>query len=126
MGSRPRGGWRPIGVALFLRACLLPEGVALVEDAEGDLGEEGVVLRGGGPTDFAFSEGLEHADGIDAQSGVEEALDQAGDGLVPRGVPQLAVLAGRADEPLLFPVAQDSWGDADMLGQSRDGHQLVT
>jgi hypothetical protein len=110
---------------LLIRARELSEGLALIEDAEGHLPQECLIGRGCCLTDVAFSKRLEHADGVDAQASVDETLDEASDGQVPRGVTQFSVLPARAHEALFFPVAEDPRGGADLLGQPGDRHQLI-
>jgi hypothetical protein len=110
---------------LFIHAGFLAEGLALVQDPQRLLGDSGFVSAGGGAADVALGEPLEHPDALDAGAGVQEPADQGGDGQVTRGVAQLAVLAGGADQLLLFPVPQHPGGDPDPLGEPGDGHQLV-
>jgi hypothetical protein len=110
---------------LFVGAGLLAERLALVEDPQRLLSQRDLVVGGGGATDVAFGEPLEHPDPLDARPGVEEQADQRGDRQIPGGVAELAVLAGGADQALLLPVPQDPGGHADSLGEARYRHQLV-
>ena len=116
-------GWS-LRVVLLVAACLFPEDLALIEQAQGDLAEQSLVTGSRRLPDVAFCQRLEHPDGVDAEPGVQEPLDQTSDCHVPRGVTQFAVLSARADQPLLLPVAQDAWRHTDMVRQPGNGHQL--
>jgi hypothetical protein len=85
---------------VFIHAGFLAEGLALVQDPQCLLGQRGFLAGGGGAADVALGEPLEHPDSLHAGACVQEPADQRGDGQVARGVAQLAVLAGGADQLL--------------------------
>lgn len=110
--------------ALVINAGELTECLASVEAAQRRFGQADLVVAR--PSDLPFSEALEHLDAVDAAIGqLEQPLDEAGDRLVTRRVPQAAVLRRRADDALLLPVAKDAGAHPDPLCQARYGHEVV-
>jgi len=99
---------------------------ALVQDLQGRLDQRCFVPCAGTAPDIALGQAFEHPDALDTGSGCQQPADQPGDGHIARRVTQLAVLPGRADQSLFFPVAQHPRGNPDTLGQAGDRHQLVT
>src|SRR5262249_3180252 len=123
---RRRWWWRvSLRVVFLVHAGLFAECLALVEDPQGSFSQRCFVPGGGAAPQGAFSEPLEHPHPLDAGTGLQDRADEPGDGNITRGVAQPAVLAGRADQALLFPVAQHPRGDPDPLGEPGDRQQPV-
>lgn len=101
----------------------LAERFPRVEDAEGELGEVLLVL--GGCAYLAIGRSAKGPHAVDPHAPLEEPSDETSDPSIVRGVAKLPVLAGGADQALLLPVPHDPGGDAGLLGQPWDRHELV-
>jgi hypothetical protein len=71
-------------VLLLVHAGRLAKGLALVEDAQGQLGERDPVAITPGSPHLALGELLEHLEPIQGDPGIHEALGEPGDRRVPR------------------------------------------
>src|SRR5712691_7447144 len=115
----PRWRRSSLGVVLLVHADLLTEHLAPVEELQRMLEECDLVAGRRALLDLPLGEDPEHADPVDADTGVDEPPDQTGDRQVAGRIAKLAVLEARADQPLLLPVAEHASGHADLLRQSR-------
>ncbi|HXL88539.1 MAG TPA: hypothetical protein VN969_06065 [Streptosporangiaceae bacterium] len=66
---------------LLVHSCLLAEGLALVEDPQGLLGQHCLVASA---PDVALGQPLEHPDALDAYSRFQQLADEPCDGYVSR------------------------------------------
>src|SRR5205807_9406560 len=119
------GWWRSFGVVLLIPSGQVLEGFALVEDAQGEFAEEGLVASLAGGADLPFGERFEHPEAFDPDAGLQEALDEAGDGEIAGGVAELFTFPGGADQSLFLQLAQDPLFHPDGDRQTGAGHETL-